>query len=158
MSPRRPLDTIPQVQLAFELRHAIDRVRRRPWDSNSVHHLDDLIAANPRSVRSTHVAYNIGKVRYGWMESRTSAAPLQVDATDPRSSLVPYELSQEENMVRDNPDLAKTVVTNVGPDQQGDAHRLAQEHAQEVANQAATQQIMVIRGDAKPTVKKEHTQ
>lgn len=58
-------------------------------------------------------------------------------------------------MVRDNPDLKK-VVTNVGPDQQGTAHQLAQDHAKAVADdvqrfqrdQAAVP--VTIRGDIEP--------
>jgi len=86
---RPPLDAVPQELLVIELRHAIDRVRRRPYHTPSVDHLRDLLAANPRSAASTHVTYNLGKERCHWLQThdpRMGAGPFQVDATRPRSS------------------------------------------------------------------------
>jgi hypothetical protein len=68
--PRRPLDTIPQEQLAYELRRAIDRAVRRPWDTPTLELIARLIAENPRSVRSIHVMHNLGAARCEWLAAQ----------------------------------------------------------------------------------------
>lgn len=60
---RKPQDRLSQRLLVYELRHAIDRVMRRPFDTVARRHLDTLIADNPRSTRASHVLYNIGATR-----------------------------------------------------------------------------------------------
>lgn len=64
----RKQDRLSQRQLVYELKHAIDRVMRRPWDTRAQGHLDDVLAENPRSSRSGHVLYNIGAFRREWLE------------------------------------------------------------------------------------------
>ncbi len=59
-----------QRQLVYELKHAIDRCRRRrrPWLRIAFHHLDTLIEENPRGVQAAHVRYNIGVARREWLD------------------------------------------------------------------------------------------
>jgi hypothetical protein len=146
---RRSLDQMPQAQLAQELRHAIDRARRRPSDTRAVTRVLDLLRDNPRSAASTHVAHNLGSTRLAWLAARAGGPPW--DPSDDRS-LGPKEVP----MVRDNPDLQKTV-TNVGPDQQDQAREIAQEHAKAVADEVGRHQEQAvpttIRGDAEPEKK-----
>ncbi len=66
---RKPQDRLGHRALVYELKHAIDRCMRRPWDTVAQGHLDDLIAQNPRSVRASHVLYNIGRARRDWLEA-----------------------------------------------------------------------------------------
>lgn len=120
---RRAIDRLSQERLVYELRVAIDRCVRRPWDTRARGALRRLLADNPRSATSTHVTYNLGKARAGWLR--------QFAATDARSS-VPDNLSQEDGMVRENPELKKQVGP---PPKKGD-------------------QPTVIKGDINPTTKK----
>jgi hypothetical protein len=64
---RYPRDKLSQRVLVWDLRHAIDRVMRRPWDTVARQHLDSLIDENPHSVRASHVLYNIGIVRRNFL-------------------------------------------------------------------------------------------
>lgn len=68
----RKLDTLPQSELVPELRNAIDAVRiadpiRGPSPA-ARRRLRRLIRENPRSIRTIHVAHNVGKVRMDWLE------------------------------------------------------------------------------------------
>ena len=67
MQLRKPQDRLGQRILVYELRHAIDRCMKRPWDTVARQHLDTLIEQNPRSTFSTHVLYNIGMARREWL-------------------------------------------------------------------------------------------
>ena len=64
---RKPQDKLGQRQLVYELKHAIDRCMRRPWDRAAHERLDTLIDDNPRSFHSTHVLHNIGLSRRRWL-------------------------------------------------------------------------------------------
>jgi hypothetical protein len=83
---RRPQDKLSQRALVYELKHAIDRVMRRPWDSQAQQHLMRLIVENPHSVRASHVRYNIGRARREFLDG--SPAPARVGLSpsshDPR--------------------------------------------------------------------------
>jgi len=74
MPPRA--EQISQRQLVYELKHAIDVCRRRPWDLRARAHLDRLVAENPRGIESSHVRYNIGRVRRAWLAARLARAAL----------------------------------------------------------------------------------
>ena len=60
-------DHLSQRMLVYELKHAIDRCVRRPWDAMARRHLEDVVRGNPHGVRSRHVLYNIGRGRREWL-------------------------------------------------------------------------------------------
>lgn len=68
----RKIDTLPQSQLVPELRDAIDAVRitdpLRGPSAASRRRLRRLIKENPHSIRTIHVAHNLGRARIEWLE------------------------------------------------------------------------------------------
>ena len=74
---RRPQDKIAQRQLVYQLALAIDLFGLRDGKEG----LDALIAANPRSIFSTHVTHNIGIRRARWLEAYVWPARTRDDAT-----------------------------------------------------------------------------
>lgn len=137
---RRAIDRLSQERLVYELRVAIDRCVRRPWDTRARGALRRLLADNPRSATSTHVTYNLGKTRAGWLR--------QFAATDARSSLVTDEVAQEESMVRDNPELQK----QERPPYLPPPLDIKEDRTPEQMRR--DEQPRVIKGDAAPTTKK----
>lgn len=67
---------IPQRQLVFELKHAIDVCQRRPYDQRAARHLAQL--TDDPGAWSRHVQHNIGKQRAEWLHDwgRAQARPL----------------------------------------------------------------------------------
>lgn len=70
---RRPQDKLGQRQLVFELKHAIDRCRRRRKHGSfhrvSIVNLERLILENPTGIHAVHVRYNIGVARREWLDT-----------------------------------------------------------------------------------------
>jgi hypothetical protein len=64
---RRPVDPIPQRQLALEYRMAIDSAMA--GRKLGMRRVRRLVAENPTSTWSTHVQYNIGKGRAAWLRA-----------------------------------------------------------------------------------------
>lgn len=58
---------LPQRQLVYELRVAIDRVMRSPGDKRFEKALLRMIEANPKGTWSSHVQYNLGATRREWL-------------------------------------------------------------------------------------------
>lgn len=175
---RRSIDRISQERLVYELRVAIDRCVRRPWDTQAQGALRRLLAANPRSARSSHVTYNLGRTRVAWLR--------QVVTTDARSvngcvyndifgyllrcpscgeeaygpidheygcndagQYVPYKLAQEGEMVRENPELQKQARPPHLPEPLD-----IKEDRTPAQLRRDGDEPRVIKGDAAPTTKK----
>ena len=64
--PRTPVESLPQRELLWRLRAAIDTARKYP----SQQHIDKAVSLaddHPRALRSKHVWQNLGKVRGEWL-------------------------------------------------------------------------------------------
>ncbi len=77
---RVPLDALPQQRLVNLLRVEIERSMARDVPTRR---LRKLVADNPRSIWATHVTYNLGSRKSGWL--RAHARDSRVDATLVRS-------------------------------------------------------------------------
>lgn len=64
---RRPMDTIPQRQLVYELAVAIDHCMAPGARTKDATQLRIILSANPHSSTSTHVLHNVGPRRARWL-------------------------------------------------------------------------------------------
>lgn len=67
---RRKVDAVPQRQLALRLRYHIDCIMRGHDRERHESEVAALALDNPTSLRSSHVAHNVGAARLAWMEDR----------------------------------------------------------------------------------------
>jgi hypothetical protein len=85
---RTPIDKVPQRRLLDMLR--VDIERAMAGDRRADSRIGSLVAENPRSVRSVHIAYNLGRKKHAWLYARYlreadafGALPLGRDASGP---------------------------------------------------------------------------
>lgn len=65
--PKPPVESMPQKELLYRLRAAIDTARAYPTRPN-IDKAVQMAVDHPRAMRSSHISHNLGVTRWTWLE------------------------------------------------------------------------------------------